>query len=798
MPVVSYLPTEILDYIQTHQQEDDAFGVSQRELARALGYHACSMSRPLSTLVEEGHLRSRRAPVRGGARRQLVYALTDTGRQRLQRKERELPLLVTSWPQPPEFFAGRRDELRELKSLGKRPGRVLHIQGESGIGKTSLIVRAMRYLRAERSAFWFTVRAASSARHFTLALAHAIGTGNSGPLAYYAQLPREPNGREVANLVRRALADRDFVGVVDDAHAASPDLQGFLSDFALALVGPDSKDLLIFLSQQDTFLPDPGRNVFAMKIGGIDRSAAHLITDRRGGLGPRFEAVFVATRGSPLLLKLAMAAPGDAAVSSSGLPDAAVSRLTDEEITGLLPVALANEPLPRPFLLESSGLSAERAEELLSQGLIQRASEGRVEALQVVRGALLARVGPLELRHAHLELARFYGRSHRTEAVRERFLHLVSGEAWREAGELLFRNATSLVASGYSDALRSALEQVMLSSSTESVRVNALRAEGQLLRLHGEFAEAIQRLRRAASLSRDSRITIECILGTVELHAKLQQSREAEQAVEDARRIGPGSRRVQILLIHCEGRILELKGDFLRARELFLEAFEAARKAHQPDLALEALARWYPLASATEHREGMGPLIDDWIREARASGRMDLVFHLMSQRAKNLADLGQPELALAEMHRMRLEAESLGYLSQLVSVLSGLAAVTGEVGKWDDSRRYATEASELASKLGNNLILGHTLAISCSVSLRQGKFADARTYGERAMQILSKLAPTDSLGLAHAYLTEVELADGDRERARDHFQKSIKVFETLGMAWWVERISSELGPKVES
>jgi tetratricopeptide (TPR) repeat protein/DNA-binding MarR family transcriptional regulator len=797
VPVVSYLPTEILDYIETHQPEDAVYGVSQRELARALGYHSCSMSRPLATLVERGLLKVRRAQVRGGARKQLVYTVTDPGRAQLQRKERDLPLLVSTWPQPPAFFVGRREELKELKSLGTKGGRILHLQGESGIGKTSLVVRAMRGWRAQRTAFWFTVRPASSARHFTTALAHALGPGSSGPLAYYAQLPREPSGREVASLARRVLEARAFVGVIDDAHAASPDLKAFLSEFAVAMVGSDSRDLLLFLSQQESFLPEPEKTVYTLRLGGIDRAAAHLITDRKGGLGPRFEAIYTATHGSPLLLQLAMAVPGEGAVPASGLADAAVGRLTADEVEALLPLSLANEPLPRAFLLDSNRIAAGRVQELVGHGIVQPASEGRVEILQAVRGALIARVGAAELRQAHRELARFYGRSHRIEAIRERFLHLVSGEAWREAGELLSRSESSLVASGYSEALRQALEQVMLSSPSETVRVMALRAEGHQLRVHGDYTEAVTRLRRAAAASRDPRVSVECLLGTVELHSRLRQTKEARQAVDEARRIGASSRRIQILLTYCEGRITELQGAYPKAREFFFEAFESARKSKQPDLALESLARWFPLASVTEQREGMTPLIDFWIREARLSGRIDMVFNLMSQRARNFVEMGQPELALSEMNKMRAEAESLGYLSQQVSVLSGLSALATAMSRWDEARRYTTEASELAERLGNDLVWGHTTAIACSAALRQGRLDEARALGEKAVQVLSKLAPTDSLGLAHGYLAEVLHAQGDFEAGKNHYQTSLSVFGSLGMSWWVERTRQELGARFE-
>ncbi|HEV2428754.1 MAG TPA: AAA family ATPase, partial [Thermoplasmata archaeon] len=439
MPVVSYLPTEILDYLDTHRpDESSAFGIGQRELSKALGYHPCSMSRPLAELVEAGQLQVRRAPVRGGIRKQLVYSLTDVGRSQLQRNEEAVPLLSSSIPPPPNPFVGRRAELHTLSQTAEGGGVVLEVSGPTGIGKSGLVARAMRRLKAGRMPFWFTVRAASSARHFTLSLAHALASVGSQQIAYYAHLPREPNGREVADLVRRALSGRRFLGVIDDCHVAPPDLREFLSEFSSALVRPDQPDVLIYIGHEESYLQVPRERVRSLRLEGIDRAAAHELTDRRGGLGERFEAVYQATHGNPLLLQHALAAP-EADVSATALPAAVIARLSEIDVEGLLAAAVANEPLPPGFLTEVGGLAPDRIQDLIAQGLIQRASGGRVEVIQAVRGALVARVPPAQVRASHLELARFYGRSHRIEAIRERFLHLVSGEGWRLAGELLGR-----------------------------------------------------------------------------------------------------------------------------------------------------------------------------------------------------------------------------------------------------------------------------------------------------------------------------------------------------------------------
>jgi tetratricopeptide (TPR) repeat protein/DNA-binding MarR family transcriptional regulator len=795
VPVVSYLPTEILDYIETHRPADDAeYGIGQKELAKALGYHACSMSRPLSDLVRDGLLAVRRAPVRGGIRKQLVYQLTGSGRDRLRKKQHEVPILTPTLPPPPNPFVGRRDELRALAGFARGGGTAVHLEGPSGVGKSALVARALRRLRLGKVPFWFTVRPASTSRHFTQALAHALSSLGSPQLAYYAQLPREPNGREVADLVRRALGDKEFVGVIDDAQASAPEFRGFLSEFAEAVVGRDRADLLVIISQEGPFLA-PGRvPLQVLLLEGIDRAAAHSLTDRRGGLGDRFESVYQATRGNPMLLQLAVVVPG-ADVTASNLPAAVVRRLADADVEGLIAAAVANEPVPLNFLRSTGGLRPERVGELLSQGLLQRAAEGRVEVLQAVRAALISRVTPAQVRAAHLELARFYGRSHRTEAVRERFLHLVAGEAWRLAGELLARQETPLLASGYSEALRNALVKVARSSQSEAVRVQALQAEAQLLRVHSDYGAAIASLRRAAAESRrDPRVEAECHLSTVELHARLQQIDEARAAIERARATGvTGSRRIAIMLAHADGRLLEAEGKLPAAMEAFSNVFEDARRAGQADLALEALARWSRLVSNTTNWQGVEALIEAGITEARQSGRMDIVFSLVSTRARHYLALGHSQLALVELEKVRAEAESLGYLSQLVNALSGLSAVAGELGRLREAAEYARRASDLAERLGNQVVYGHTLAIECGLEVRQGRFESARERGERAIEVLSKLTPSDSLPVAHSSLAEAFVRLGQFDSARHHYDEAMRLCDVLGMPWFKERVREEIG-----
>jgi tetratricopeptide (TPR) repeat protein len=792
VPLVTHLPIEILDYIETHEPPPEAaYGISQRELATSLGYHPCSMSRPLSDLLSEGKLRARRGNVRGGLRKQIVYTLTDPGRQFLQKQTRSVPLLSGALPAPPNPFVGRRDELALLREISRKTGSLVFIEGAPGMGKTALVSRHLRSLKTGRVPFWFAVREASSPRDLALGLAHALAALGSPQLAYYAQLPRQPLGREVANLVARAVGNRQIVGVIDDVQFATPDLRHFLEELVRGLL-PVRSDLLFLVGQQIPQFEWGVVPTHHVTIGGLDRVAAHDLTDRRGGLADRFEQVFQASLGSPLLLLLSVATPGVEATTAT-LPAHVVGRLTDLEVQALLPIAVANEPLPLDWISESGGIPIARLNSFVQSGLLQKSTGGRAEMLQVVRNALQARADAAGERGAHLSLSSFYARSHRADSLRERFLHLVAAEEWRLSLQLLTRQQKALLSLGYSDHLRNALRRLTMGLPSGAGRIRALRAEASILYLHSQYAEAVLALRQAiAEAGNDERITAECLLEMVDPQIRLRQIDEASVTLDEVRSLGPRSSRLEAMFLLDEARILEARGELPRAVDTCYTAFQMARRFHHSDVALQSVAYWTRLSISRGNQEAALTTVDEMLPEARRSGRMDIVFNLLNSRARAYAEVGKNELAEEALLEIKRESEALGYLGQLVTCLSGLSATAAQAGKWSEALAYGKQAGALAEQLGNDAILGHTLALTCWAEGKQGRLDEARHHGERAVAVLDRLPPSDLTVIAHSYLAEVLVGLMELALARTEYDKALKLARTLGTDWLRASIEKDI------
>ena len=115
----------------------------------------------------------------------------------------------------------------------------------------------------------------------------------------------------------------------------------------------------------------------------------------------------------------------------------------------------------------------------------------------------------------------------------------------------------------------------------------------------------------------------------------------------------------------AEARIVEEQGDLVKARDLFRECFEQARRDRHRDVALEALARWSRQAAIGGAHEEALRMVDEGLPWARKSGHTELEFNLLLVRARAYQETGKAELAEMEMRKIRSETEAMGHLNRV-------------------------------------------------------------------------------------------------------------------------------------
>jgi tetratricopeptide (TPR) repeat protein len=234
------------------------------------------------------------------------------------------------------------------------------------------------------------------------------------------------------------------------------------------------------------------------------------------------------------------------------------------------------------------------------------------------------------------------------------------------------------------------------------------------------------------------------------------------------------------------------------------QAFELARRFKITDLALESIAAWTRLEELESGPEVALKVIAEALPEARQAGRTDITFNLRLVRARAYFRMGQVELAESEMGLVKSEAESLGYLNQLTYSLAGLVTTAAQGKRWVEAVSYAKQACALAERLGNDVVLGHSLALLCTTELRQleaggnaSLIHDSIEHGERSVSVLSRLPPTEALILAQGYLAEAWMHSGDFTKAQRLYEATLGLCDSLNLGWLRAAMISELGPRLQ-
>ncbi|HEV2449116.1 MAG TPA: hypothetical protein VGU43_01750, partial [Thermoplasmata archaeon] len=318
-------------------------------------------------------------------------------------------------------------------------------------------------------------------------------------------------------------------------------------------------------------------------------------------------------------------------------------------------------------------------------------------------------------------------------------------------------------------------------------------------RIRSEYADAILSLQRAAAAAGDDdKLKAESLLSTIDLHCRLGKLDEAEAALRAAEEIPMNTRRLQLLDQLSKARVEEQKGNYAAAGTDYSEVFAQAKRSRVEDLALEALARWARVAPVGGDQEARSKLIEEGILEARNSGRVDILFALMSHRARMFIEARNLPAAEADLIKIRSECEALGYLSQLVYTLSGFVALCADTGRWAEMETYATETIETARRLGNELVVGHTLAVQCNGKLQQGDYPGAVSLGIQSVQVLERLPLSESLLFAHGTLADAYAEWGKQQEGLSHYDEAMRLADRFGFTAWKTTLMNEVGKKLHA
>src|SRR3954453_10236884 len=231
------------------------------------------------------------------------------------------------------------------------------------------------------------------------------------------------------------------------------------------------------------------------------------------------------------------------------------------------------------------------------------------------------------------------------------------------------------------------------------------------------------------------------------------------------------------------GEVLELVGDWSRAREVCLEALslaEAVGDAHSQgwcETALAEIARKQGRFDEVSARLAHAREIFEQLGEEDGVGR---VLHIGGTVATQRGDFE----GAREQYEASLEIrERIGDLKNMASVLSNLGIVAEYEERYDRARASHERALMLREELADRWAIANSMTNLGMIAYLEGDHDEARLRFEEAMRLNREGGDTWMVALADNNLGNATRELGDQAAARRHYAAALNAYRVYGDNW---------------
>jgi DNA-binding CsgD family transcriptional regulator len=128
-----------------------------------------------------------------------------------------------------------------------------------------------------------------------------------------------------------------------------------------------------------------------------------------------------------------------------------------------------------------------------------------------------------------------------------------------------------------------------------------------------------------------------------------------------------------------------------------------------------------------------------------------------------------------------------------VTVLGHLGAMAGDLGEFDDAKRYLVESLELAKQLGQTQHAARALRMLGIQASNQSNFAEATSLFQESLALFRALKDQAGIGRCLSDLGTVAQRQGEHDRAIEYLEQSLPIARVVGDDWQTCIILGNLG-----
>jgi DNA-binding MarR family transcriptional regulator len=551
---------------------------TQEGIAEAVGISTTHVPRSVSALRKKGLVEELKLPVSGVDRRRKVYRPTEEGYRRAQEIKRRLldaeiavrerdgnmrmarlkdlygptvpaaqvlevlkqaeamPLLdlkekpAAIVPSPPVLgsiysripavkdFVGRKEELKELQQALKDPKvRLIAVTGIAGIGKTTLVARALSREKRDKL-FWYRLHEWETLRNLGFVMGDFLAQLGRGEFREYMQGRTEHDVAEAYEIVQKALEGLEAILVLDDFDKAPRNIVGFIRTFLPHMDRFEGMKLIVITRATIPFFSERDRlegRVVEITLGGLAEDDATRLLDAKRD-DPRAKELTRLTEGHPLLLKLVSSLD----LEDGELPDQIVrldglNRFVSEEILAALAanerraleaMSVHRSPVPPEAVFVGEDIDFDTIDSLRRKQLVRSVGARYVEPVDFLREFVYHRLKPDEKKNAHLAAAQALRGMKSPGAGREVPRHLLLAGEPAEAGRACLEVAPRYLKQGRTEELSAILRDLLdaVGDMPGDVAKGLLELRAELYERVGEAERAAEWRKRAARAERGS------------------------------------------------------------------------------------------------------------------------------------------------------------------------------------------------------------------------------------------------------------------------------------------------------
>jgi DNA-binding transcriptional regulator GbsR (MarR family) len=204
-------------------------------------------------------------------------------------------------------FIGRKEELKNLLNWFDDPEIILiYIKGDAGIGKTSILGKALLDMKDEKNVFWFDFAKGDGFEDMMENLSDFLARLNRTKLK--AMLKGKKIGhREIMKCFNVSASETDAHFVFDSLNEADSESKKFLSMLHEEINELSGFKIFILHRPKERIHTKKRADSDAfrtMELKGLDKKSARLLIGKKKMDSDDFQRIYTLTEGNPLALKL--------------------------------------------------------------------------------------------------------------------------------------------------------------------------------------------------------------------------------------------------------------------------------------------------------------------------------------------------------------------------------------------------------------------------------------------------------------------------------------------------------------